>query len=366
VTIQNSTIAENSAGTSGGGVYRNSPAAVTLTAKAQRARTGTQQQPVSGPRNVTISSSIVGDNTAADLGEGGSGGGSFIVGFSLIENADSATVTESPAGSNITGQDAQLGALQNNGGPTQTQAPADASPAIDAGVANGLSVDQRNLPRTVDRPKPNAPGSDGTDMGAVELGAIPPIPAACPSSNANEIIGTNGNETLRGTAQPDAILTLGGNDTAVGLTANDCVFGQGGKDTLRGNAGNDLVAGGPGNDVLVSGNGGNDKVTGGGGDDRVRGGPGTDKVIGNAGDDNVKGKGGNDKVKGNGGDDVVKGNVGNDKLKGGPGNDKILGGDGNDVIVGGPGADKINCGTGHDVVKDASPADHINKNCEVQ
>ena len=42
---------------------------------------------------------------------------------------------------------------------------------IDAGIANGLTVDQRGLPRTVDQAKANATGSDGTDMGSVEVQA---------------------------------------------------------------------------------------------------------------------------------------------------------------------------------------------------
>ena len=43
------------------------------------------------------------------------------------------------------------------------------SPVVDSGVANGLTTDQRGEPRTVDVPNvPDATGSDGTDIGAVE------------------------------------------------------------------------------------------------------------------------------------------------------------------------------------------------------
>jgi hypothetical protein len=63
-----------------------------------------------------------------------------------------------------------LGPLQDNGGPTFTQAPLPGSPVIDAGTnAGGLAFDQRGRPRTCDgRRLPNTNGSDGTDIGAVE------------------------------------------------------------------------------------------------------------------------------------------------------------------------------------------------------
>ncbi len=43
------------------------------------------------------------------------------------------------------------------------------SPGVDAGVANGLLLDQRGATRTSDNQVANPPGSDSTDIGAVEL-----------------------------------------------------------------------------------------------------------------------------------------------------------------------------------------------------
>src|SRR3954451_20463635 len=64
----------------------------------------------------------------------------------------------------------RLGSLRDNGGPTLTQAVPKRSPAVDSGVAAGLTTDQRGKPRRVDIPgKPNRFGSRGTDVGAVEL-----------------------------------------------------------------------------------------------------------------------------------------------------------------------------------------------------
>jgi hypothetical protein len=73
--------------------------------------------------------------------------------------------------------DPQLGLLQDNGGPTATSAPAQTSPAIDGGIGGGLTTDQRGLPRPSDFAAfTNAPGGDGSDIGAVELVAPPPPP----------------------------------------------------------------------------------------------------------------------------------------------------------------------------------------------
>ena len=117
--------------------------------------------------------------------------------FSLIGNPSASRVTTDAT--DITGQDPQLGPLANNGGPTQTMLPADTSPAIDAGSANGLTTDQRGMPRPVDLPGyPNAAGGDGADIGAVEVQPAEVLPiirglsarAAAPGSKL-VIIGTH-------------------------------------------------------------------------------------------------------------------------------------------------------------------------------
>jgi hypothetical protein len=71
--------------------------------------------------------------------------------------------------------------LANNGGPTRTMALAANSPAIDKGIRNGLTVDQRGFTRPVDFPQIlNAPGGDGTDIGAFEVQTLPPLPPQPP------------------------------------------------------------------------------------------------------------------------------------------------------------------------------------------
>jgi hypothetical protein len=76
--------------------------------------------------------------------------------------------------------DPLLAGLSPNGGPTQTMALPPGSPAIDAGHSStGETADQRNLTRPVDRcATANAPGSDGTDIGAFELQETAPTSAS--------------------------------------------------------------------------------------------------------------------------------------------------------------------------------------------
>ncbi|MEZ5102275.1 MAG: hypothetical protein R3C15_21225 [Thermoleophilia bacterium] len=98
------------------------------------------------------------------------------------------------------------------------------------------------------------------------------------------IVGTSGNDRLRGTAKRDVICGLGGNDRIDGLGGNDVLRGGAGNDELRGGGGNDLLKGGAGRDVVIGG-AGNDDLQGGPGNDELDGGPGKDNVAGGPGRD---------------------------------------------------------------------------------
>ena len=75
-------------------------------------------------------------------------------------------------GSSATPLNPLLGQLQDNGGPTFTHALLPGSPAIDQGNSLGLNRDQRGRRRPIDLASVlNAPGGDGSDIGAYELGA---------------------------------------------------------------------------------------------------------------------------------------------------------------------------------------------------
>jgi len=149
VTINNSTIALNTAATGGGGVLANGS-------------------------TVSIANSILSGNT----GNGGAAddvnrpGGTLNARFNLIQTAPTGGINGTNTG-NIVGANPLLGALANNGGPTQTMLPGAGSPAINAGdpaFAPPPATDQRGLPRVA---------FGRLDIGAVEVGAaivVPPPP----------------------------------------------------------------------------------------------------------------------------------------------------------------------------------------------
>jgi Ca2+-binding RTX toxin-like protein len=214
-------------------------------------------------------------------------------------------VTEDPAGSNLIGIDPLLGPLQNNGGPTETRVPAFNSPVLDGGVANGLPTDQRGAPRTFDAANlANRAGSDGTDIGAVELLPGGRLGLSQCKGRAENVLFAPGAE----------IVGTKGDDVVVGTDAKDVIRTQGGKD-------------------LVCAAGGNDKAKTGGGKDRAFGQGGKDKISGQGGKDRLSGNAGKDTLKGGGGADTLKGGGGKDKLRGGPGRDKLKGGGGKDSEV---------------------------------
>lgn len=120
------------------------------------------------------------------------------------------------------------------------------------------------------------------------------------------IIGTEGNDTIKGTYQDDVILALGGNDTITGASGADTICGGEGNDTIRGDSQADTIFGGPGND----------------------------EIWGNSDNDLIYGGDGNDQLYGDSQDDTIFGGAGNDKIYGGADNDILDGGDGNDQVDG--------------------------------
>ena len=140
-----------------------------------------------GPGAVTLENTIIAGNTAANgLGDttGAPTPGPNVDG-AVVSNGHNllGTATEATGFSGTgdqTGANPMLAALANNGGPTQTMKLLVGSPAIDAGVAAGSTLDQRGMPRPVDDPGvANTGGSDGTDIGAYE--AEPSCILTCPT-----------------------------------------------------------------------------------------------------------------------------------------------------------------------------------------
>jgi Ca2+-binding RTX toxin-like protein len=91
--------------------------------------------------------------------------------------------------------------------------------------------------------------------------------------------GTDGDDTLIGTPDPDTLFGGNGNDRLEGLDGDDVLDGGADFDTVLGGTGNDLVTGGTSDDVLDAGEGsdilepgaGTDTLTLGTGDDIIRG-----------------------------------------------------------------------------------------------
>jgi hypothetical protein len=172
VVLENSTISGNTVtACDGGGVFfgYTTASSVRHTTVASNSATGTGGGMVANIGAVTVDHTIVADNTVGgvgdDLGTPLSPSGSFAVSFSLIEAPGTADITDN--GGNAPNVDPQLGALANNGGPTLTHLPANASPAVNAGNAAFVpppSTDQRGLTRIV---------GTAIDIGAVETIVVP-------------------------------------------------------------------------------------------------------------------------------------------------------------------------------------------------
>ena len=170
--------------------------------------------------------------------------------------------------------------------------------------------------------------------------------------NFENVIGTEGHDSLFGT--PGANVLVGGK-------GRDVIDGRGGPDSLHGDGGNDVLLGGPGADT-IDGGGGRDLLAGEGGDDALVGGLGVDTVsfassragidaslvegtaVGQGTDtlDQVEWLIGSlhaDTLIGNGSANYLEGRGSGDELVGNAGGDFLVGGFGIDSAVGGPDSD---------------------------
>lgn len=308
-TLRNVTLSGNTATANGGGLYTSGTATLNNVTIAGNSA----DQDTNGSGNgggifiqggtVTPSNTIIGDNI--DRSTGGNdkhddcSGPVTSAGYNLIQSPTGCTIAGTTTG-NLIGQNPQLDALADNGGPTRTHALKNNSPAIDAGnpAAPGSGgtacegTDQRGTPR---------PQGPRCDIGSFELEQ--PSEVQCLGRPVT-ISGTNGNDIITGTTKRDVIRALGGDDVIDAL------------------GGNDRVCAGSGNDRVLARSGG----------DQVAGASGNDRAIGHGGDDLLRGQGGRDRLKGKGGNDTLRGGAQPDRLNGGAGSDTCRGGGGRDVI----------------------------------
>jgi hypothetical protein len=170
VSIETTTIAANS----GGGITASDTAltidASTLSDNSRESGAAGANLVLGAGATATISSTIVADAVG---GPNCSGSAALTSAGHNLESADSCAFDQA---TDHASANPLLGPLADNGGPTQTMAMSPLSPALDQAVAAD-TTDQRGQPRTIDFAElGNAPGGDGTDIGAYEL-QVAPLPS---------------------------------------------------------------------------------------------------------------------------------------------------------------------------------------------
>jgi Ca2+-binding RTX toxin-like protein len=198
-------------------------------------------------------------------------------------------------------------------------------------------------------------------------------------SNVENLVGSNGNDTLTGSNGINRVDGGEGNDTVAGLGGNDTLKGGVGVDTvtyagnaavkvnlatttpqntvgagvdtlsgfenLTGSSKNDTLTGTGGANVIIGG-AGSDVMNGAGGIDTVSyaGGPAVKVNLGVTAAQNTVGSGGDklsgfENLIGSSGSDTLTGSSAANTIDGGSGNDTIRGAAGNDTLIGGLGTD---------------------------
>ena len=181
LTINRSTISNNVATGSGGGIFAGYLTTMTINDStingngggggiATEATAAINNSTITGngggilnfDGTTTLQNSIVANNSAENCN-----GTILSNGYNLSSDG---TCNFSSLG-DLNNTDPKLGPLQNNGGPTQTQALLTGSPAIDAGNPNGCTDGNGHLLKTDQRgaPRPDKEDTGGCDMGAYEF-----------------------------------------------------------------------------------------------------------------------------------------------------------------------------------------------------
>ncbi len=204
MTVTNSTISGNSAHDAAG-IYSDGSAQTTIIDFSTIANNHTDPtngegggiyQDTTFGGSTFVSNSISADNTATlrvDINELVTS-----LDYNHFENPDPAFV---PAAHDVTGTDPGLGALANNGGPTQTHFPGfvvwDTIPNGTNGCGSTVNDDQRGAPR---------PSGSGCDKGSVENGLLPPsgTPTNTRTATATATASPSSTNTATNTATPTA------------------------------------------------------------------------------------------------------------------------------------------------------------------
>src|SRR5207237_1276758 len=166
---------------------------------------------------VDIKNSIVANNTIGSWGSGPDLFGNVnSQDYNLFKDITGASISGATL-HNITGQDPNLGALTNNGGPTQTQLPLPSSPAINAGNPANLPPDTYDLDNDGDTAEPLPVDQRGFarvvgfnfDLGAVETNYAISATAGTPQSTLiNTAFGTQLQATVTESGNPISGVTV--------------------------------------------------------------------------------------------------------------------------------------------------------------
>jgi predicted outer membrane repeat protein len=164
LSVTNSTFSLNSATTSGGAIYSTGGIV-----QISNATFGTNAENIGGGGALSNAGSSVfmQNSIVANLGNGGNCSGTITSdGYNL--SSDNTCNFSGPG--DLNGKNPKLAALRSNGGPTQTMALPNGSPALDAGNPAGCRDFSLNLLTTDQRgqPRPGKGETTGCDMGAYE------------------------------------------------------------------------------------------------------------------------------------------------------------------------------------------------------
>ena len=218
LVLVNSTISGNDGGVTGGGLkIVGTTDLYNVTITDNKASQGGGVNVVTAA-TLNARNSIIADNidSGASIPDPDCSGTFIGQGYNLIGDTSGCTIIGTTG--NVTGVSANLGPLQNNGGPTLTHALQASSPAIDAGNPSGcvdpnglvLVTDQRGFARPID--------GDGNGTARCDMGAFERLSPGAPTPT-NTATSTN-TPTSTSTRTPSATPTRTATATATNTTTS--------------------------------------------------------------------------------------------------------------------------------------------------